>query len=492
MFKLLTSLPAVCAVFALATGVPAGAGEIYLASSDDTLYRVTEDRSIESWEFPDIGGLRAMHRDPATGEILVLADMLGPATVYILNNPVSGTPTLTEYAALSRLYGTMTQIGDSYYGFSYGDLYRVDLSDPANPVETYIGTTGVGGTGGAAYDPDSDTLYMASYQTEMLYTVDPATAAITPVGDMGISSAGLGAEWFDGGLFVAAQNLSTGNVEIGTLDVATGEYSLLFTLASGADSYATGLTVVPEPGIVAYLDIKPGSCPNPLNRNSHGVLPVAIVGTANFDVVQIDVDTLLLTRADGVGGSVPPLMGPPGPGICVEDVATPFDGEPCDCHELESDGIDDLSLKFDTQALVIELQLDDLPGGASVELVVSGELSDGTGFSAADCIALVPPRPQSGVAPAGLTAGDGGLGVSPDRREAMSPGSFPAGDAPQQDADSAELVRPSASEGDEADADQEEDSPRLLGEPLVGCGAFSPAFLVAAIAGMCLLRCRRP
>ncbi|MHC4725285.1 MAG: hypothetical protein ACYS9V_13755 [Planctomycetota bacterium] len=40
--------------------------------------------------------------------------------------------------------------------------------------------------------------------------------------------------------------------------------------------------------IPVSIDIKPGSCPNPLNINSKGVLPVAILGTGDFDVQEID------------------------------------------------------------------------------------------------------------------------------------------------------------------------------------------------------------
>lgn len=36
------------------------------------------------------------------------------------------------------------------------------------------------------------------------------------------------------------------------------------------------------------IDIKPQSCPNPINVKSRGVLPVAILGTAEFDVTTID------------------------------------------------------------------------------------------------------------------------------------------------------------------------------------------------------------
>lgn len=161
------------------------------------------------------------------------------------------------------------------------------------------------------------------------------------------------------------------------------------------------------------LDIKPGSCPNSYNRNSHGVLPVALVGTDTFDVAQVDISSIQLSRADGVGGSVTPHEGPPGPHSVFEDVATPFDGQPCDCHELESDGLTDLSMKFKTDDVVADLQLNDLPAGDLVELVVSGTLLDGTPFSASDCIRLVPPGTPGGLLAVGSNLPGAWLDVSP-------------------------------------------------------------------------------
>jgi hypothetical protein len=149
--------------------------------------------------------------------------------------------------------------------------------------------------------------------------------------------------------------------------------------------------------ILGHLDIKPGSCPNSYNRNSNGVLPVALVGEPEIDVNMVDLSTVLLSRADGIGGSIAPLDGPPGPGSHVEDVATAFEGELCDCHELTGDGVDDLSMKFDTAALVAALELDDLPPGDLVELVLTGELTDGRPFEASDCVRLVPPGTPPGL-----------------------------------------------------------------------------------------------
>ncbi len=146
------------------------------------------------------------------------------------------------------------------------------------------------------------------------------------------------------------------------------------------------------------LDIKPSSCPNSFNRNSNGVLPVALTGSGSFDVSEVDITTIELTRADGVGGSVSPHEGPPGPHTVIDDVATPFPGELCDCHEETSDGFDDLSMKFKSQDVVSALDLDGEDPGALIELCVSGNLNDGTPFGpACDCIRLVPPGSPPGL-----------------------------------------------------------------------------------------------
>lgn len=89
------------------------------------------------------------------------------------------------------------------------------------------------------------------------------------------------------------------------------------------------------------LDVKPGSCPNPLNTKSKGVLPAAILGTADFDVTEIDPATL---RLEGVA----PLR------WSIEDVGSPFGGVPESCRDCVAgarDGYPDLTLKFDSQAI---------------------------------------------------------------------------------------------------------------------------------------------
>jgi hypothetical protein len=131
------------------------------------------------------------------------------------------------------------------------------------------------------------------------------------------------------------------------------------------------------------LDIKPGSCPNPLNRGSHGVLPVAVLGTMDYDVSMIDESSIRISRADGIGGEAEPIS------VMYEDVATPYEGEDCGCHEMGGDGIMDLLLKFRTPDVVAALELDGMNHGSVVELVVTGTLLDGTSFEAYDCIRTV-------------------------------------------------------------------------------------------------------
>ena len=143
---------------------------------------------------------------------------------------------------------------------------------------------------------------------------------------------------------------------------------------------------LPPPVISVYVDIKPGSCPNPLNKKSKGVLPVAVLGTEDFDVMTIDPSTIQLSR-EGIEEGVAPIR------WSYEDVATPFTGELCDCHDLDGDGILDLTLKFDTQDLVEKLDLCPLDG-QTIPLIITGNLKveeGGTPIEGEDCILVLKP-----------------------------------------------------------------------------------------------------
>lgn len=137
----------------------------------------------------------------------------------------------------------------------------------------------------------------------------------------------------------------------------------------------------PPPFIPVDIDIKPGSCPNPLDVKSKGVLPLAVLGIDNFDVTTIDPATIRLSR-EGIAGDVAPLR------WSYEDVATPFAGELCDCHNLNGDGFMDLTLKLNTQELVGTLNLEEV-AGETIPLTLTGNLKEeygNTSIEGKDCI----------------------------------------------------------------------------------------------------------
>ena len=133
------------------------------------------------------------------------------------------------------------------------------------------------------------------------------------------------------------------------------------------------------------LDIKPQSCPNPLNVKSKGVLPVAILGTDSFDVIDIEILSLRLV-------GVSPLPGR----SSVEDVATPFAGTistPPDedsCNDLGGDGFLDLTLKFDAQEIATALAaLAPLNDREALVLKLTGNLTNGTPIEGQDVVRII-------------------------------------------------------------------------------------------------------
>jgi hypothetical protein len=128
---------------------------------------------------------------------------------------------------------------------------------------------------------------------------------------------------------------------------------------------ATGPCTIP-----VTVDIKPGSCPNPFNLASNGVTPVAILGTGDLDVNDIDPVSVELAGVSAIRSA-------------YEDVATPvMDGNECDCSWEGPDGYMDLTLKFKTIVDLVEPE-------AELVLTLTGVLKDGTPIEGVDCIILV-------------------------------------------------------------------------------------------------------
>ena len=131
------------------------------------------------------------------------------------------------------------------------------------------------------------------------------------------------------------------------------------------------------------LDIKPGSCPNSFNLKSQGVLPAAILGTADLDITTIDRDSLRLQ----VGTQeLTPIRS------SVEDVATPFTGEitGCEsCTKSKRDGYKDLTLKFKTQTIVEAIGEENVNDGECFVVTLTGKLNDGTPIIGEDVLRIL-------------------------------------------------------------------------------------------------------
>ncbi len=145
-----------------------------------------------------------------------------------------------------------------------------------------------------------------------------------------------------------------------------------------SDTADSTLTIVPKPALAVAVDIKPGSCPNPVNTKSSGVLPVAILGSADVNVIDIDPTSIAFSIGEVRVGSIR---------SSYEDVAAPVsDTNDCNCIEAGPDGFLDLTLKFETQRIVEAIG--DVNHGDILTLMLTGVLFDETPIEGADCILI--------------------------------------------------------------------------------------------------------
>ena len=114
--------------------------------------------------------------------------------------------------------------------------------------------------------------------------------------------------------------------------------------------------------IEVQIDIKPGSYPNSINLKSRGVIPVAVLGSAEFDVQTVDPASVKFAGA----------------GFRKFAYA-----------DINHDGILDMMFHFLTQEIT---ELD----GNSTEATVTGETKDGVKFYGTDTVNIVPKGKSNG------------------------------------------------------------------------------------------------
>jgi hypothetical protein len=134
---------------------------------------------------------------------------------------------------------------------------------------------------------------------------------------------------------------------------------------------AGALTGVPLPApIVVAIDVNPGSPNNNINRNSKGLIHVAILGSDDFDALTVDQQTIFIAT-----------------GAIAEAGGTNFSTATgiyawCDERDTNQDGFADLVCEIRASDLSL------LPGRDTIELIA--ETSEGTVIWGTDKIRVLP------------------------------------------------------------------------------------------------------
>jgi len=118
--------------------------------------------------------------------------------------------------------------------------------------------------------------------------------------------------------------------------------------------------------ILVGIDIKPGSYPNAINLGSHGLIPVAILSSEDFDATEVDPETVELA----------------GSGVAVRGKSNKYMAHE---EDVSGDGLIDLVVKVATENLIPG----DFQDGYAI---LTGETFGGEQIKGEDEITIVPPE----------------------------------------------------------------------------------------------------
>ena len=239
--------------------------------------------------------------------------------------------------------------GDDDNGSSAGAAY-VYRDDGASWVEEQKLLASDGAADdwfGAAVSVSGDTAVIGAYYND----------------DIGFNTGAAYAFEYDGATWVEESKLlasdAAGNDWLGGAVAVSGSVALAGARLSDANGSNSGAAYVFDLLLEVEIDIKPGSDPNVFNLNS-AVVPVAILGSEAFDVLDVDLTTL----AFGPNGATAAHD----PGGHYEDV--------------NLDGEMDLVVHFITKDTGFNF--------AATEGCVTGETLDATPFQGCDAVIVVP------------------------------------------------------------------------------------------------------
>lgn len=174
---------------------------------------------------------------------------------------------------------------------------------------------------------------------------------------------------------ISATEGGFGHFDFDLGSVPPGDHTIKIEYAGGGydDGHYIDYVKLRSTFLCAVIDIKPRSCPNPVNTKSKGALPVAVAGTDKFDVYGIDPSTVTLEGVAALRWE-------------YEDGATPVDPrtDVCDCTAEGPDGYMDITFKFDLQEILAALGA--VTDGEYRVLNLVGETYDGVPIHGQDCV----------------------------------------------------------------------------------------------------------
>jgi hypothetical protein len=303
---------------------------------------------------------------------------------FITDAPGTGHPSITGAATAQPIFSADT-VGDYTIDLMVDDGMVASVSD-----QVHVQVTG-GKPGIAIMKNPSATTIMAggtvTYTYEITNAGDVALSGITVTDDK------------TSPVYMGGDTNANGKLDLGEKWIYTATAKPAGTITNTATVTGTDLlarvvsasaraTVVVN--IRVFVDIEPGFCPNLIGLNLWGKLnlplPIAIVGTKDFDVNKIDPGSIRLSR-DGVGGTVQPKWNK------IMDVATPYTGtKVCGCNPRHIDSIKDFVLVFDSGDMIKTLKLDKDVVGKTLSFTITGNLKPafgGTPIHGSDCIKVL-------------------------------------------------------------------------------------------------------
>ena len=350
---------------------------------------------------PDCGGFGGTHHalvevDPLTGEV---REEIGDV------RDASGSPiimvSLSAKPGADLLYG-FGGAGTGFDGAGYPDYLKLWSIEPSTGVASLIGspagcpeigcrrfTPPFSAFSGLAFGPDGTLHAMLASLDLNLLTLDADTGDLIssqPI-DRAIYGAAPLAVRSDGTLFSHSAFVKILLPRpcpwcpppdppfeifpsyVATIDESTGVVTEVATgVATPLGFSPTDLTFSPVAVMSINIDIRPGSDSNPINPSGRGNLPVAILGSETFDVVDVDVTTLSLGP-----DAAAPSHDLTKPGLFEDHL-----------RDVNGDGFTDLVSHYRTQETGISRD--------DAEACITGDLLDGTPFEGCDTIRVVTRR----------------------------------------------------------------------------------------------------